>query len=311
MKSISGNPLDLTERFPRSVLRYPGGKSRILKSILEFVPENFKEYREPFVGGGSLFLWLLKNRPRLKFWINDINEDLIAFWSTLKTYGEQLANEALRIKNENKDGRALFCNFKRQNVNDLETFDRGLRFFILNRITYSGLVDVGGYSKESFKKRFTENSIENLRLISPKLRDVKITQGDYGSLLKSSEERVFLFIDPPYETAKTSKLYGKRGVYGTNFDSKRLIRELISCQHDWLLTYDKSEQIKESYSKFAIVEERTVQYGTNFRSQNRPAKKGKELFIHNYKIIQENRTNHSGKQNHLDDDFNSEVKIHP
>lgn len=250
-----------------------------------------------------MFLWLLKNKPGLKFWINDINKDLIAFWSTLKVSGEQLADEALRIKDKYKDGRALFYNLKRQNVDDLETFDRGLRFFILNRITYSGLVDAGGYSKESFKKRFTENSIENLRLVSPKLRDVKITKDDYSSLLDSSEEEVFLFIDPPYETAKPSKLYGKGGANGTNFDSRRLIRELGLCQHDWLLTYDKTQQIYESYSKFAIVEEKTVQYGTNFKGQNRPAKKGKELFIHNYKI-------RSGKQNHLDDDLISETKMH-
>jgi DNA adenine methylase len=303
LESKSRYSPDLTERFPRSVLRYPGGKAHILKLILEFIPENFKEYREPFVGGGSLFLWLLKNRPGLKFWINDINEDLIAFWSALKESGEQLADEALRIKDKWKDGKGLFYNFKNRNVDDLGPFDRGLRFFILNRITYSGLVDAGGYSKESFKKRFTENSIENLRLVSPKLRDVKITKIDYSSLLDSSEEKVFLFVDPPYETAKPSKLYGKRGVNGTNFDSGRLIKELYLCQHDWLLTYDKTQQIYESYSKFAIVEEKTVQYGTNFRGKNKPAKKGEELFIHNYKIRSE-------KQNLLDDNLSSEAKMH-
>jgi DNA adenine methylase len=302
MESNDRNSPNLPEVFPRSVLRYPGGKARILKVILNFVPEHFKEYREPFVGGGSLFLWLLKNKPGLKFWINDKNEDLIAFWSTLKASGEQLVEEALRIREKCKDGKVLYYKLKNENVSDLGTFERGLRFFILNRITYSGLVDAGGYSKESYKKRFTENSIDNLRRVSPRLRDVKITLGEYDSLLQASGDGVFLFIDPPYEIAKSSKLYGKGGVNGKNFDSNHLIRALRECEHDWLLTYDNTRQIYDSYVKFAMIDERLVQYGTNFRGKNKPAKKGKELFIHNYKISLEN-------QNHLDDDLDSEAKM--
>lgn len=300
MESKSRRSRQLTERFPRSILRYPGGKARILKAILDFVPENFKEYREPFVGGGSLFLWLLKTRPELKFWINDINEDLIAFWSTLKTSGEQLVEATLEIKNNYSNGKKLYYELKNQNVSELGTFERALRFFILNRITYSGLVDAGGYSKESFKKRFTENSIENLGQISPRLRNVKITLGNYSPLLDFPGDSVFLFVDPPYETAKPSKLYGKGGVNGINFDNNNLLIALRECQSDWLLTYDKTEQIYDNYSKFAMVDEKIVQYGTNFRGKKKPAKKGKELFIRNYKINPESQT-------HLDDSLSVKV----
>ena len=44
----------------KSPLRFPGGKSRALKQILPIIPE-FKEYREPMVGGGSVFFALIKN----------------------------------------------------------------------------------------------------------------------------------------------------------------------------------------------------------------------------------------------------------
>lgn len=42
-------------KLPKSPLRYPGGKSRALKQILPHVPLNISEFREPFVGGGSVF----------------------------------------------------------------------------------------------------------------------------------------------------------------------------------------------------------------------------------------------------------------
>ena len=49
----------------KSPLRFPGGKSRALKQILPIIPE-FKEYREPMVGGGSVFFALKQKFPEKK-----------------------------------------------------------------------------------------------------------------------------------------------------------------------------------------------------------------------------------------------------
>ena len=38
----------------KSPLRYPGGKSRAIEKIIPLIPA-FEEFREPFVGGGSVF----------------------------------------------------------------------------------------------------------------------------------------------------------------------------------------------------------------------------------------------------------------
>ena len=64
----------------KSPLRYPGGKSRAISQIVRYLPLNFSEYREPFVGGGSLFIYLRQKRPDLKIWINDLNYELYCFW---------------------------------------------------------------------------------------------------------------------------------------------------------------------------------------------------------------------------------------
>jgi DNA adenine methylase len=42
----------------KSPLRYPGGKSKAIDQIAEYIPDSFSEYREPFVGGGSVFIYL-------------------------------------------------------------------------------------------------------------------------------------------------------------------------------------------------------------------------------------------------------------
>jgi DNA adenine methylase len=56
----------------KSPLRYPGGKSKAIVQIINYLPEHFTEYREPFVVG-SLFVYLKQQKPKLECWINDLN----------------------------------------------------------------------------------------------------------------------------------------------------------------------------------------------------------------------------------------------
>jgi len=66
----------------KSPWRYPGGKSRAIKTIAPLIP-GFEQYREPFVGGGSLFIYLKQVFSKRKFWINDLYFDLANFLANL------------------------------------------------------------------------------------------------------------------------------------------------------------------------------------------------------------------------------------
>jgi len=63
----------------KSPLRYPGGKSRAINIIANLIPD-FEEFREPFVGGGSVFIYAKQKFKDKKFWINDLYFDLYKFW---------------------------------------------------------------------------------------------------------------------------------------------------------------------------------------------------------------------------------------
>ena len=82
----------------KSPLRYPGGKAKVLDAILERFPEQFLEFREPFVGGGSVFLAVRQKFPNVPVWINDLNLDLISFWRTVQINCVALTTEVRRIK---------------------------------------------------------------------------------------------------------------------------------------------------------------------------------------------------------------------
>ncbi|MDZ8260669.1 DNA adenine methylase [Nostoc sp. ChiQUE01b] len=267
----------------KSPLRYPGGKSKAINQIVEYLPESFSEFREPFVGGGSVFIYLRQKFPNLKIWINDLNCELFLFWKVAQSNLAQLVKEIRHVKVKYTDGKLLFVELTSVDVNKLSDLERAVRFFVLNRITFSGTVKSGGFSQEAFHKRFTDSSIERLEKLEDILsNNVQITNLDYSHLLKTSGEDIFLFLDPPYFSATKSKLYGKDGNLHTSFEHQRFAEILQQCHHHWLITYDNSTQIIENF-QWANILEWELQYGMNNYKQNGAAK-GKELFITNYKV---------------------------
>lgn len=269
----------------KSPLRYPGGKSRAIAKIVQHLPDTFSEYREPFVGGGSVFIYLKQEYPQLNIWINDLNPELFLFWKIAQTNLEQLVKEVYQIKRNYQDGRLLFEELANADVDCLSDLERAVRFFVLNRITFSGTVESGGFSQQAFHKRFTVSAIERLEKLETILKDIKITNLDYSQLLQSKNKNTFIFLDPPYFSATKSKLYGKKGNLHSTFDHQRFSSLMQQCSSSWLITYDDSPEIRENF-KFARIYEWELQYGMNNYKQDRAAK-GKELFLANYEVRQQ------------------------
>lgn len=264
-----------------SILRYPGGKFRALKKIFSIIPRDFKEFREPLVGGGSVFLTVKQNiRKKAKFRISDLNYDLCCFWWCLRDQNTELVSRIKEIWRVETDGRKLYK--KLQSWEPADPLERAVRFFVLNRITFSGLTDSGGYSEEAFHKRFTSASIEKLRDFRLILKGVDIRHADYEELLLETGENVFIFLDPPYYSQAESRLYGVNGNLHTSFDHERFADAVKKCRHKWLITYDDSPEIRKLFD-FAYIYEWELQYGMNNYKQQKAAK-GKELFISNHRI---------------------------
>lgn len=270
-----------------SPLRYPGGKQKAINQIINYLPTTFSEYREPFVGGGSLFIYLQQKYPHLDFWINDLNQELFLFWKCCQLQLDNLVTEISKIKTYHTDGRKLFEIMAHADTVNLSELERAVRFFVLNRITFSGTIESGGYSEQSFHKRFTESSIERLANLHNIFSHVQITNLDYSEVIHQSGDDVFIFLDPPYFKATKSRLYGKRGELHTSFDHHRFASEMKSCSHKWLITYDDSPEIRQNFD-FAYIYSWEMQYGMNNYKQA-AAEKGQELFITNYEVNQESQ----------------------
>lgn len=269
----------------RSPLRYPGGKSRAVERIGALIPP-CNEFREPFVGGGSIFIYLKQHFPNKEFWINDKYIELASFWRGLQIESEKVIEQIWKWKKEFSDGKILH-KFLRENKKDFDKVEIAAAFFILNRITFSGTTEAGGFSEQAFQKRFTESSIERLTGIPKLLENVKITNYDYEEIVSAKGKNVFLFLDPPYFSAVNSALYGKNGNLHKTFDHQRFAETLKKSSHRWLLTYDDSPFIRELFS-FANIQPWSLMYGMRNQTANSD-QKGNELFISNYEFKIENQ----------------------
>ncbi|MDR1544161.1 MAG: DNA adenine methylase [Prevotellaceae bacterium] len=264
----------------KSPLRYPGGKSRAVETIARLLPD-FDEFREPFLGGGSVFVYVKQRFPNKKYWINDLYTELYKFWEMTQKDVDGVIAKVYEWKNKYKIGKELY-QFLNENLEKFNDLERAAAFFVYNRITFSGTTLSGGYSEGAFTGRFTESSIRRLNDLQKVINGSLITNYDYEKVVSKEGENVFIFLDPPYYSATKSALYGKNGNLHKSFDHKRFAATMKNCPHKWIITYDDSDYIKDLFS-FANIQSWNLTYGmrniTEFSNQN-----GKELFISNFAI---------------------------
>jgi DNA adenine methylase len=262
----------------RSPLRYPGGKSRAVDLISTLVPK-FDEFREPFLGGGSIFIYLKQMFPNKKFWINDLYFGLFKFWEMCQQDIDSVIALIYHWRKQFTNGKELH-KFLTENMAEFNDIEKAAAFFIFNRITFSGTSESGGFSEQAFHGRFTESSIQRLKQFARVIQGAKITNEDYHKLIQKGGENIFIFLDPPYYSATKSALYGKNGNLHKSFDHARFAETMKNCKHNWLITYDDSAFIRELFP-FAYIVEWNLTYGMRNVTES-SNQTGKELFISNY-----------------------------
>lgn len=273
----------------KSPLRYPGGKSRLLKHLAPLMPEKCNEYREPFVGGGSVFFHARSKDTAERYALNDAFTPLMDFWETvadpwqmpslcaiLKSLIADLDPWAIEIEfrkaQEYMRRPELLCSTERQNKN-------AYYYFIVNRCSFSGSTCSGGFSSNAAVNRLTLSSVDRIRDCHDALRHVSLFNLDFEAIIRRPGRDVFLYCDPPYMTA--AGLYGINGSLHDNFDHTRLAECLEQTEHKWLLTYDDCRHIRDLYKRFNIVELPSTTYSMDNASGNTP-KRVRELAIMNY-----------------------------
>ena len=236
----------------KTPLRYPGGKSRATKKMAEFFPlfSDYKEFREPFVGGGSVALYITQMYPHLDIWVNDLYEPLYNFWRELQENANEVKNILLQLKQRHPDpasAKYLFLEAKEylsKPLRQTTTKDRAVSFYIVNKCSFSGLTESSSFSKQASDSNFSLRGIEKLPYYSDLIGNWKITNLSYEKLM-TDDKSVFVYLDPPYEIK--SNLYGKRGNMHKGFDHDEFFYTCDRYVCDQMVSYNSSNLIKSRF----------------------------------------------------------------
>ena len=235
----------------KTPLRYPGGKSRTLPNLFKYFPDlgGYMEYREPFLGGGSVALEVSKRYPDLPVWVNDLYGPLYDFWAILQQFGDDLAIHLEHFKNAAptpETARELF-NTSRKILNEPNTgqFEKAVRFYIVNKCSFSGLTESSSFSEQASISNFSLAGIERLREYSKMIQHWRITNNSYEFLM-DCDKNVFMYLDPPYDIK--DNLYGKKGSMHKGFDHDKFC---TNCKYNMnmpmCISYNSSNEVKERF----------------------------------------------------------------
>jgi DNA adenine methylase len=254
----------MDELFYRDVspLRYPGSKQKLVKyfeRILSFNSVSPDVIVEPFVGGGSTFLYFLVCRLAQKAIIGDRDRVIYSFWKVLFSQPQILIDFVLHVK-VNVDTFYEYKDIaKNEQSFDNETLAKACLF--LNRTSFSGIIahsagPIGGRSQVSQYKidcRFNRKLlVDKIRYINSFADSVIVLNHDWGATVSYAQDwaakenntgHLFFYFDPPF-------FYKAQGLYRTFFeysDHERLCKFLFSFPEPWILSYDNASEIRAMY----------------------------------------------------------------
>ena len=274
----------------KTPLRYPGGKSRALSKLFQYLPDlsQVKEYREPFIGGGSVAIEIGKRYPKLDIWVNDLYEPLYNFWRELQENGVEMRDQLVQLKNlhpEPVSARVLFQQSKdylNETPSNQSNLSRAVAFYIVNKCSFSGLTESSSFSKQASESNFSMRGIEKLPDYSLMIKKWKITNLSYEELFCDSKS-TFIYLDPPYEIG--SNLYGKRGNMHKGFDHDQFAVDCDRFVSPQLISYNSSQLIRDRFKEGWTAAEFAHTY--TMRSvgcYNTDQASRKELVLTNYEV---------------------------
>ncbi len=277
----------------KTCLRYPGGKSRAVKKMDQYFPDlrDYVEFREPFLGGGSVAIHISKKYPHLKITVNDLYEPLVNFWSNLQMFGVELKDTLSELKSKHNDpdsARVLFLSSKeRINSSDCSPFDRAVAFYIVNKCSFSGLTESSSFSSQASVSNFSLRGIEKLPGYQEIISNWHINGYSYEHLMTNDlHDGVFMYLDPPYDIK--DNLYGRKGSMHKGFDHDKFAADCDKYDIPMLISYNSDQLVRDRFKNWNVAEFDLTYTMRSVGEYMREQKTRKELLLFNYEKTVEN-----------------------
>lgn len=208
----------IMQKKPEPFVKWVGGKRSTLNELLPSVPLSFKNYHEPFIGGGALFFALngqIKNAT-----VSDNNFDLIMTYKAIQKDPKALI---ARLKEHvKKHGEKHYYETRASETED--PIEIASKFIYLNKTCYNGLYRVNKLGKFNVPMgKYNNPAIlqeENIWACHEALKKTTIQLGDFTRI--KAEAGDFVYFDPPYHPTTDVSFTGYTKENFTEQDQVRL-----------------------------------------------------------------------------------------
>lgn len=244
----------------KPIVKWAGGKSRVLNQLIPFFPKEFRSYHEPFLGGGAVFFRLF---PELKHnsattYLSDLNEELIYFYKVVRDDVENLINSAKTHIYEKE----YYYHIRSLNPNKLTRLERASRMLYLNKTCFNGLwrVNSKGEFNVSFGRYKNPVIVDEIALqnASTALQHAELSACSYEKVLNNAKPGDFIYLDPPYmplsSTANFSSYTRERFTIEDHQLLKIVFDELTDIGCYVALSNSDTDMVRELYGQYNIKE---------------------------------------------------------
>lgn len=294
---------------PKPILKWVGGKTQIVEKLMQEFPTEINNYREIFLGGGSVLFALLHQvksgaiKIRGKIYAYDANEALISVYKNIQTNHIELydgVQELINEMNECGDGEInrkpaniqeaksakenyyYWIRNKYNQLTDKKTTVASAMFIFLNKTCFRGVFRVGPNGFNVPYGHYNNPEIvnkEHLDEIHQLIQEVEFECCDFTKSLVSIETNDFIYLDPPYAPEKETSFVGYTE-NGFNVDShEKLFALLHSINEKWMLSNADVKLVRDNFAneKYKIE---SIVCKRSINSKN-PNAKTKEVIIQN------------------------------
>lgn len=185
----------MSETACEPLLKWAGGKRRLLPAILPLVPETFGRYYEPFVGGGAVFFSLAPRSATL----SDSNAELINTYVQVRDNLTPLISELRKLRNSEADYYRIRATVPRSAT------AKAARLIYLCTLSFNGVYrqNLDGYFNVPYghKRHLDPCDVIKLRQASESLRRCDLLATDFEEAVGEARRGDLVFFDPPYTVA--------------------------------------------------------------------------------------------------------------
>ena len=285
--------LNAMEIKPRPFIKWAGSKTKIVKKLYKYVPKQFENYYEPFLGSGAFFFYLIYKRGNsFKAYLSDLNEELINTFIVVRDHVDRLIALLKEHQKEYSRNPRKYYYYVRDKLNPKDNVERAARMIFLNKTCYNGLYRVNQKGKFNVPfGRYEKPKIcdeETLKIASwaLKVSKAEIHVLDYRVALKKAKKGDFIYLDPPYQPLNSTSNFTDYTQEGFSEEDQKKLAEVFNeltrrgCKV--VLSNSDTPLIHTLYSKYDIEKVRVART-INCKGEKRTGYT--ELIINNLKWV--------------------------